>query len=221
MYENLKKAINEKYTKEWEEKIFYINNGYSKEWSEDKQNTDRGIEQYSTKTRWYQYKAGEITREKAIELAIARALKEVDKDEAEEMQKIEAVSKAREMDYINISVEWHKSRTWGSCPRVEVRTNDGYFTGSASGCGYNKESAAVAQALNQSASVLKALYEVKEQSIEKNSHDVLGYGSGYGIRPYFEGGVGISCFRSIFERLGYKWETTASGKTFDAYRVSK
>ena len=125
------------------------------------------------------------------------------------------------MDYINISVEWHKSRTWGNCPRVEVRTNDGYYTGSASGCGYDKESAAVAQALNQSASVLKALYDMKEQNIEKHSHDVLGYGSGYGIRPYFEGGVGISCFRSIFERLGYKWECTGSGKTFDVYKVSR
>lgn len=222
MYENLKKAIKEEYAKRREERKIYIINGYHPEWAEEhRTESDKGIQDYSTDTRWNQYKAGQITREKAAELATVRAMKEIDKDEAETMQKIEWVAQAAEPEYINISVEWHRSRTWGNCPKVEARTTGGYFTGSASGCGYDKESAAIAQALNQSRAVLKALYDVKEQNIEKSNEECLGYGSGYGILPALAGGVGVSCFRSIFERLGYKWECTASGKTFDVYSVTK
>jgi hypothetical protein len=210
MYENLKKAIQEEYNKERELAIKNI------------KTEESSLKRHSTETRWSQYKTGELAHEKAVELATKRAMKEIDKLEAEKLQQIEWVAQASAPDFINISVEWHKSRTWGSCPKVEARTQGGYFTGSASGCGYDKESAAIAQALNQSRSVLKLLYDVKEQNIAKSSHDCLGYGSGHGILPYFEqAGVGVGCFRDIFRRLGYKWECTASGKTFDVYAVTK
>lgn len=51
-----------------------------------------------------------------------------------------------------INVEWHRSRMWGSNPRAEVWANlagirGDYTNGTVSGCGYDKESAAVDLAL--------------------------------------------------------------------------
>ena len=48
-------------------------------------------------------------------------------------------------------------------------------------------------------------------------HKVLGYGSGYGILPYFEHGVGVSSFYKIFDNLGLK----LSQVTDEFYRITK
>ncbi|MBR2644893.1 MAG: hypothetical protein IKD54_06340 [Clostridia bacterium] len=34
--------------------------------------------------------------------------------------------------------------------------------------------------------------------------NLIGYGSGYGAIPYYEGGVGVGCFLRILEKAGYK-----------------
>lgn len=112
--------------------------------------------------------------------------------------------------------------------------------GAASGCNYDKESAAIAEALNQSPAVLKVLYTLKEKGLKRlsaqgralnpfhpqpiredrrSSNSICGKGAGYGVLPYFEGGVGSSCFWSILEKCGYSCRNTASGKRFDDYSV--
>ena len=127
------------------------------------------------------------------------------------------IAQAEPVRYIRIHVEWISSRTWGSNPHAELWTSDGYYTGRASGCGYDKLSAATAEALNQSKGVLKFLYNNWEKALRKNKdatlRDVLGYGSGYS-RPYFEGGVGYSCHHSILQRLGFVG-TWNEGRSWD------
>jgi hypothetical protein len=54
-----------------------------------------------------------------------------------------------------------------------------------------------------------------------SNHNLFGYGSGYGLTPSIEGGVGVSCYPGIFDKLGYKFETIASGKTFDVFAITK
>lgn len=96
-------------------------------------------------------------------------------------------------------------------------TNAGTFTGTASGCGYDKESAAIAEALNQCDSVLQLLYTYKENALAAGESDeskaasygrsngsIIGYGAGYGAIPYFEGGAGVSCFWSILKKCGFE-----------------
>lgn len=59
---------------------FYVLNGYMPTWAaEHRGDPDRGLREYSTATRWEQYKNGRITREKAVEFATARAFREIDK----------------------------------------------------------------------------------------------------------------------------------------------
>lgn len=197
---------------------FYILNGYMPTWAaEHHGDLDRGLQEYSTATRWEQYKNGRITREKAVEFATARAFREIDKKTAAQLAQLDRVAAAPALSHLSISVDWVRSRTWGYNPHAEAMSNAGTFTGTASGCGYDKESAAVAEALNQCDSVLQLLYTYKENALAAGESDesktascgrsngsIIGYGAGYGAIPYFEGGVGVSCFWSILKKCGFE-----------------
>jgi hypothetical protein len=161
-----------------------------------------------------------------INYLIDRKQKETGKYLSAQMSRLRAVENAPELESITISIEWKKSRMWGNNPNAEARvcTSEGcehYNSGSIGGCGYDKQSTAVAQSVNQSNSFLKALYLIKEKNVTKSNHDLFGYGAGYGILPSLEGGVGVSCYPRIFEAIGFKFKTTASGKAFDVYTVTK
>jgi len=153
---------------------------------------------------------------------------------------IEALRINREMDQahvkqLTITIEWKKSRTWGSNPHAEVRVEyyetprnsygrfehkDGY---TCSGCGYDKESTVIAQVFND---FLKyKLWAMSEEQIKGN------HGSGdegpapYGITNYdmgrgYSGGIGTNCYYRIAEYIGGKFEHVASGKMFDVYRYT-
>lgn len=179
---------------------------------------------FATDLRVNQVLAGSISFEDFLKFAEKRAEKKIEKEIALLETKLEKIEKAEKLQYVNINVDWVKSRTWGNNPHAEIKTNNSIFTGTASGYGYDKESTAVATALNQDFSVLKVLFDAKEKALqegkENSSREILGYGSGYYTLPYFEGGVGVDCFRSIFEKCGYNWEYVASGKTYDVYRVT-
>lgn len=128
---------------------------------------------------------------------------------------------------ITITVEWKKSKMWGHNPTATAEfiftdnTFARYKSESIGGCGYDKESTATGQALNQCNELLNMLYAKKDANPEQNQRETLGYGSGYGVLPYFEGGVGFTCHAHILEKLGFNYLHTASGETFNAYRFEK
>lgn len=155
---------------------------------------------------------------------IAKREKSTAKKLAKIADELNEVFNAPDFTTVKISVEWKRSQMWGSNPSCEaVVIGQGVYTsGSVGGCGYDKLSTAVAQSLNQSKSILKALYNYKEANgATKTNRDVFGYGSGYGILPSLEGGVGVSCYPDIFKTIGYKFQGVAHGKTFDAYLIEK
>lgn len=133
------------------------------------------------------------------------------------------------MTSVKISVEWKRSAMWGSNPNAECWASfinkDGnrdsvYIqSGSIGGCGYDKLSTAVAKCLSQVDAVLKPLYELKNENIDAKNNDLIGYGAGYGILPYIEGGVGVSCYDRIFKKIGFDFKQVASGKTFDVFTI--
>lgn len=230
----IEKNIREDHEKRSADTAFYIENGYFPTWAEEhRTDPDRGLKANSTETRWKQYQDGTISREKAVELATKRAQKEIDKNTAAKLAQLDRVANAPDLTFISVSVEWVRSRTWGYNPHVEVRTNTGTYTGTASGYGYDKESAAIADAFNKCDSILKALYQLKENGLRagktdeskaascgRSNGDICGYGAGYGAIPYFEGGVGASCFWSILKNCGYKTIEHHS-KHSDFYSVEK
>jgi hypothetical protein len=125
-------------------------------------------------------------------------------------------------DFIGITVEWKRSAMWGMNPKAEIAVrktgewSKRFESRSVSGCGFDKESTAIAEALNQSLSIRKLLCMAIDNGVE------LPYGfETYSGIPAFSGGVGVSCFREIFEVLGYKWESIADTKTTNVYTIRK
>lgn len=230
----LKKIVREDAERDAEGVRAYVSYGYWPTWSEEyRSDPDQGLKLYSTARRWAQYTAGEISREKAVELATKRAVRMIEKREARQLAKIDRVAAAPDLSYISVSVAWIPSSTRGGLPHVEAWANDGIYTGTASGCGYDKESAAMANALNQCDSALKTLYTLKEKGLRagisdrsetaatgRDNRKICGYGAGYGALPRFEGGVGASCFWAILEKCGFSTSSN-HGKYCDFYRVTR
>ena len=224
--------INANYDRLTSDTFHYIRLGWFPSWANEHHNDpDFGIKRYSTAHRWEQYKAGEITREKAIELAEKRAVNEIEKNRAGKIASLEAAANAPRISSASITVEWAKSRTWGANPTAKfLNIGDGQTVGHASGYGYDKESAAIAEAMNDSPSALRVLYELGEAALNRGESPrstsscsgyhwgtCIGYGAGYSVLPYWEGGVGSSCFWRILEKAGYTVRHAGSGKMFDCY----
>ena len=226
MFKRLTKLFLQDQERKTSENIHWITYG-------NESDIDRGLRYYSTDTRWQQYKAGTISRQKAIDFAVNRMKKQVAKDTEKGLAKLEAVYNAPELSHATIDIEWVRSRTWGYNPHCESWSNNGRTFGSASGCGYDKESASIADAFNQDSTLLKVLYTLKENGLAAGMDDksktactghdnrnIIGYGAGYSVLPYYEGGVGADCFWSIIRKAGYNIESYHA-KHSDHYRIAK
>lgn len=194
---------------------------------------DAGLRDNLTATRWNAYKAGTLARDKAVNLATARAARQRDKCRSAKLAHLDHIATAPALEYVEIAVEWKRNPYWGNNPTATVWTNDGTYTGHASGCGYDKLTSAVGEALNQSPAVLRALYLVKEKYLAEghtmrkanpltdDNRDAIHYGAGYGVLPYFEGGVGMSSFEGVFSAMGFRMHSNRASKRFDYFNVTR
>lgn len=178
------------------------------------------IRRFSTAYTYGKYKAGEITHEKAYKKAYDKMVKTMYEERDKKLEKLERIEQAEDIEQIRISVEWKKSYTWESNPHVElsaysVNTCD-TANSTASGCGYDKESQAIAEALNSIYGIRKLLIEKLDYINEKEPYGI----NQYGIIPAFSGGVGTKCFTSFFKDIGWK-VTEMHGKTYDSYVIEK
>lgn len=235
MFEMLKKRLEEEHAQRVESTKCFVENGYCESWADErKKKNDNGIERESTPLRWKQYKNGEINREKAVELATKRALKDAEKTLIKDLDRLLKAQEAEEIENVSVSVEWKRSSYWGWNPTATATITTAHkreqHTASASGCGYDKLTAAIGSALNQSASIKKMLYTAKEKALLENypaftqcesNRNFINYGAGYGVLPCFEGGVGMASFYGVFEKCGYKCTVHNETKTTDFYYFEK
>lgn len=144
--------------------------------------------------------------------------KRADKEKETDRQDIISIENAPDFsgEFI-ITVEWKRSKMWGSNPKAF--TNKGFKGSSIGGCGYDKLSTATAQALNSNKSILKLLYKKKNNNLEKHNHELLGYGSGYDLLPAFEGGVGVGSHQQIINNIGLKMVTITSTPNVDVFLI--
>lgn len=166
-----------------------------------------------------------LTKSEQKEILKNQIIKDYEKELAKDLKRINTIKNANDnIESITINVEWVKNPTWGYNPHVTVYTNNGNTTeGKASGCGYDKQSAGIAEALNKNNDILKLLYTYKNKKMtlkNTNNHNLLGYGSGYGVLPYFEGGVGVPSLLNIFKKLGYIITEHHTDKS-DFYQITK
>lgn len=190
---------------------------------------NEGLKRYSTSVRWSQYQNGEITRQRAVEYASKRYFKQAMKDLEKRIARMVRVFENDLPMEITVTVEWKRSSTWGHNPHVTANIDGVVYRGTASGCGYDKESTAIANAFNQSTAMLRLLYTLKASALlegkkpgENNSNTPLcSYGAGYGALPYYEGGVGSNCFWSILKNCGYSTKYIDAGKYSTVYVINK
>ena len=232
-YNAIENEVRESYKEKGENLRFYIHHGYMASWADEyKKESDEGIRKYSTDYRWKQYQSGKTSREKAVEYAVVRTLKKLEKELWADLERLEAIENAKIPSFISIKTEWVRNRTWGSNPHTEIYVQGvGYHIGSASGCGYDKERAAFASAAKGSFALKKILCELKEAALKEGKSDksetayteidnreVCGYGAGYEPIPCFESGVGMNSIISIFRKYGYK-VVESHGKRYDYYEL--
>ncbi len=165
-------------------------------------------------------------------------INKIGREQEVELNKIDSAYLAEDFNSsLVITLEWKKSAMWGSNPKAH--TNFGFEGSSIGGCGYCKTSTATAQALNSHLPLLKMLYlrknkelgNLKEFYTEQNGFkgnsqqhinaEVLGYGSGYGVIPHFEGGVGVNCHERIVEKLGFKMQCVTDTPNTNVYTIDK
>ena len=161
-----------------------------------------------------------ITRDKAVEIASKKVEKEYNKQLEKTIDKINTIANAEEFNGCTITIDWRKG-SMGANQAKATLTGCGYIEGSRTGgCGYDKESTAMADVLNECYPLMKLLYKYRAEHLDGTNHSVFGYGSGYNkVLPYFEGGVGVSSFYKIFETIGCALKHVAYGKAFDVYEV--
>lgn len=146
-----------------------------------------------------------------------REIKYWEKKKEEELSRLELVNDAPELTYIKIKVEWKRNRTWGYNPTAEAWTNTHYYnTGKASGCGYDKESAAIESALRDSASLQRfIIHNLGKLKTE------YGIETKFGLAHLSIGGKGVSELLRLFRGIK-NWEITEMhGSTFDGYEIRK
>lgn len=191
-------------------------------------NRDAGLHRYSTAAKWEAYQAGKLPREKAVEIAVQRAWREIEKEHRANLEKLASAEAVPDIETVSIRVSWKRSSMYGYNPHaVAVINQENRYEGKAGGCGYDKRSAAIADALNQSAVILRMLYQAKEKALQEGENgtqnrNCIAYGSGYGVLPYFEGGVGMSSMEAVFNACGLKMaHCDCSGKHADYYYFEK
>ena len=163
--------------------------------------------------------ADDLIPQAAQEKMLRRLCRKNEAARADMLAKLQAAADAPALELLTVSVEWARSRTWGSNPTATAKAYCDHTVletvGHASGCGYDKESAASASALNTSPAVMRVLYDHAEKggSFAYSVHTFAGI-------PSFVGGCGVSCFRSVFEGCGYAWQDVAHGRSFDSYKLA-
>ena len=201
---------------------------------------DDGLRRYATAFTWEQYERGYMPRTQAVKRTIDRVTRQAEKDLAKDLDKLNRVSNAPDMDSANVVVEWTRNSHYSDNPQAAIQfyNERGFIqetTGTCSGCGYDKFSTAICNALNLSDSALKALYDAAEKALAIDPHcadsksactgiywtDAIAYGAGYTVLPYFEGGCGISSTENVLNKCNYALRRTANGKHFDALRIER
>lgn len=159
---------------------------------------------------------GAVISETVKKKMLKRFNTENEKTREKYLHRLTAAEATKAPDVVTITVQWYKNRTWGYNPTAEVIAERTRTTDSASGCGYDKQSAAIAGAFNANPEIMAILYD----HAEKGGNFAYSVHTFAGI-PYFDGGCGVSCFYSVFAGCGYEFIDVTHGETLDVYQLRK
>jgi hypothetical protein len=149
---------------------------------------------------------------------------------AQEIDRLNAIFKIdKEIKRIIVATDWRRGSMQANQCRAEIKVTyadyctEVFESERTGGCGYDKESTAIADAFNRINALLKELALKASEAIEQGKEygEYIGYGCGYSTLPYFEGGVGFSSQEKILNSLGYKMNHLHWTKKSDIYEFVK
>lgn len=175
-----------------------------------------------------------LSRKKARQLSHAQA---------KENTRIDSLKNQKPVRSLVISIEWRKSRMWGTNPHASVAIyyHDGLYTSqdgfTCGGCGYDKESTVIAEIFNQflAYKLFQHVKKTRQKWVNNDGKKPLNYPYGISIRKYkagenldgimypeidsryFSDAIGTDCYYAIARAIGGTFEHTASGKSFDVF----
>lgn len=165
------------------------------------------------------YRTGKASMADLLPNVLARAERRYTKEHEATCNRIAHACSMPEPYSIEMNVQWKRNRTWGMNPHADVTVRGEGFTdngeGKASGCGYDKESTAVAEACNQCPMLTKVVLECAYRDYLENTRTTGYYFDSCGA--VLEGGMGMGTIRAICERAGLTMTHTLSGKSYDTY----
>ena len=195
--------------------------------AEVEQETHNSESKYLTEFEKSKIKAGRFPVEHYAENIVKRINKTY---KAQEVDKLNAIFESdKKIKRIVVAIDWKKGSMQSNQCKAEIKVTyadyctEIYESDRTGGCGYDKESTAIADAFNQINALLKELALKANEAIEKGEGycEYIGYGCGYSTLPYFEGGVGFSSQEKILNRLGYKMNHLHWTKKSDVYEFVK
>ena len=202
MFINLKNSLMSKNNEEVKRQLENIEN--------ENMNT---LNFYTTNLRQEQFKEGKISMDKFKACAKTKMLKETKKQLDKELKELEKIENNHKLfDTLYIQVQCKKTNLGYQYKAIlsdSIEKIEGKYTG---GWGYDKLSSAISEVLNEYLPLKELLYNYKEKYLfenkltQVNNRDIFGYGSGYGILPYFEGGVGVTSYYKIFNTIGLEFK---------------
>jgi hypothetical protein len=192
-----------------------------------KQETANSESEYLTEFEKSKIKAGRFLVEHYAENIVKRLNKT---HKAQEVGRLNAIFESdKEIKRIVVATDWRRgSMQANQCKAVVTVTYADYQTEvfeseRTGGCGYDKESTAIASAFGRINALLKELALKANEAIEQGEgyREYIGYGCGYNTLPYFEGGVGFNSQVKILSSLGYKMNHLHWTKKSDVYEFVK
>ena len=137
------------------------------------------------------------------------------KEFTEEMRKIDKAENIELPKEIEIEIRWAKGSMGAQQATAEMswRDSEGYHnlvSAKTRGWGYDKESSAVSDVLNEAPFGIKIALEIARMTKNRpygiSVHD--------GFLPMWSGGVGMSSFLTVFQKVGYTYKVYGSGDVY-------
>lgn len=170
------------------------------------------------------------------EIKSRREARKATRKEEKALAEIQKMKDQKPVKKLTITIEWKRSRMWGSNPsaEAEIAYHDGSFGRvgpfTRSGAGYDKESTVIADVFNAAlryklfkkikGEAPYGMYYHNGEAPKKTYEDREGKTVSYYDSPRYNGGVGTSCYYKIAEFIGGVFARVASGKTFDVYEYT-
>lgn len=154
---------------------------------------------------------------------IAAELRRLDRAEAKKIAELDRIATAPAVRCISIRTDWVRNSTCGNNPHtvaaIFTDTDAARYFGRASGCGYDKYSAAVTQALNACDSVRRLIIENYNKLNKEMEHN--------GCYIYFDiipslatSGSGINAVKRVLTACGLTVRSEYNGKKEDFLEFS-